>query len=259
MATQTTSRFVLQSATIPRGVADGPFVSLPPPDRIRLMQGQLVEVIALLPDGREVIVGKEYLRLLQATWTTLKEQLANLAAPGLYVSQITHLVIPVTSDTALATMMWSVRQGLQHKGSLPQFPHQGKDSLFRNAQTCEVATAVGFGYVLDQIKPRIDRTFYRGGNHYYKAPIAELKMVYGAENSQVMNYVKAKLVESVVKSYLDYNLANNKDVVTCMHEILTFGDAVRDLEAREKTARAQAAARKAEGGAKSRKPRKNED
>lgn len=123
----------------------------------------MVEVVALLPDGRHVTVGHEYFQLLQAAWTTLKDQIANLVGPGLYASKITHLVVPVTSDAALKTVILSTRCGLQKKhGALPKLPHEGQESLYKHARIAEAAIAVGFGYVIDQAKQRIDRTFYRG-------------------------------------------------------------------------------------------------
>lgn len=47
------------------------------------------------------------------------------------------------------------------------------------------------------------------------------------------------LIESAVKSFLDRNLMNNKDVVICMREIPEFGIAVDAQEARERSVRAQ--------------------
>jgi len=104
----------------------------------------------------------------------------------------------------------------------------------------ETATAVGFGHIVSQMKQRIDETFYRGGTHKYRAPIVDLREVYNARNSQAMRHVKAQLVESAVKSWIDHNLKNNTEVETCMNAISEFDNAVRAYEASELSARAQA-------------------
>jgi len=220
---------------------------MPAPDRIRLMQGQMVDVIAQLPDGRQTSVSKSFLQLLRAAWTVLKEQLTNLT--GLELKQITHVIVPVTSDAALQTIVRSLQDDLQQRsGALPQIPHLGNESLFKHARIIEAATAVGDKHVIDLAKKCIDGTFYRGGDHRYAAPLTDLKYAYGAVNSQAIRYIKDKLVESVVKSYLDRQLKNNKQVVGFMHEVIAFGDAVRNCQAQEEVLRAEAAAKKAARG-----------
>lgn len=232
--------FILQPATDARYVERGPIEVMVPADRVRLLQGQVVEVVAVLPNGQEIALGKEYLKVLRAAWSVLKDQLDNIAGPGLHINEITHLLVPVTVVAPLRTIISAQRLSLEKKhGNLPHIPRSGQNPLYQDALVMEVATAVGFRHVVFAVKERIDNTFYRGGAHQYRAPIADLQYVYNAPDSQSMKHVKSRLIQSVVKAYLDKHLSNNHEVEDCMMTIPAFGNAVRAEEAREKQVRAQ--------------------
>ncbi|KAK5942506.1 hypothetical protein PMZ80_005071 [Knufia obscura] len=238
MASQIRKDFILDSATDDSSIGDGPFRYMPAADRVRLLQGQQVELVAVLPDGQQVPLGKEYLQLLRAAWTVLRNQLDNIAGPGLYVREITHLLVPVLSAAALRMIMTSVRHGLQKKqGALPEIPHQDGTSLYKHTAIRQAATAIGFGYIVPQMKKYIEKTRYRGDDHRYKSPVDDIKLIYGSPVNQAMTEAKNQLVEWLVKAELDKNLTNRKAVNACMWEIPEFANAVVVEEAREKAFR----------------------
>ena len=104
----------------------------------------------------------------------------------------------------------------------------------------EVATAIGFRHVVEQMDYRINSTFYKGGLRKYKLPIDDAESIFKTTFDTPFSLLtKQKLVDSVVRAYLDDRLKNNPEVEALMRKCKAFGRAVNAEESRVKQAKAQ--------------------
>ena len=211
--------------------------TLTPRQRVSTMRGRKVKVVAELPDGtREDIEDAVSLANLRAHCATLNHQMFALPAPNL--AQINNIIFRVTSAQALREIMGFVNFSMtKNRGHLGHIRAQSPNSLFKDFELLEVARAIEFDHVVDELRERLNSRFYRGAvaRHKYTMPVADVRMIYdAASTTQTSDRVKRRILCSVAQAYLDGNLSNVKAVERLMVKMSEFGRAAdAETQARE--------------------------
>ena len=191
--------------------------------RRNLLRGRVVEIVARLPNGTEVIVnGLGYLSVLRASSPTLDEQLSSMSAQE--ISRVGKIVFRVNRTEPLLEILKFLDQLSTQNGVMGEMNRVEHNSMFCYFQILEVARIMEFDIVIDQMKARLNNMFYKG--KHFKLPIDQVKLIYkAASTSSTSDRIKTRIVNSAARAYVDRELTNTRDVNLLMEEIPEFGRA----------------------------------
>ena len=191
--------------------------------RRNLLRGRVVEIVARLPNGTEVIVnGLGYLSVLRASSPTLDEQLSSMSAQE--ISRVGKIVFRVNRTEPLLEILKFLDQLSTQNGVMGEMNRVEHNSMFCYFQILEVARIMEFDIVIDQMKARLNNMFYKG--KHFKLPIDQVKLIYkAASTSSTSDRIKTRIVNSAARAYVDRELTNTRDVNLLMEEITEFGRA----------------------------------
>lgn len=188
--------------------------------RKALMKGRLVRVTAKLSDGTLVPVSEgASFEALRAAAYEIDDQLTAAETNGRDTTKITDLVIPAITAAALQEILSYLKFQVS-KGSFGNVRGIKTNSFYAYFSILETAVSIGFKHVADQMTERLTRTFYRGGNHQYRAPLTDIKLIAATKpRTSASNAIKAKLVASIAQSSIDGNLINGRELSNFLVDI----------------------------------------
>ncbi|KAK5081156.1 hypothetical protein LTR05_007950 [Lithohypha guttulata] len=170
------------------------------------------------------------LKVLKAAFNAIDSHLKTLEAQGKDLSKLDNVIVEVPCHKSFFAIMAYLKFSIiDAKGALSDMRALPNDemSLIGYMHIGEVAVALGFRHVLDQMKEKILRTFYRGPGHRYRLPIQAVRALAGNNhNSQFSNMVRDKLVSLAAQPCLEHNLINKQEVEDIVEELPRFGDRV---------------------------------